>query len=135
MENQQNPIRGRLNAWLLRILDSYMDAKYGALKRRLFAEFPDTVVEIGAGSGANCRYLRRGTRLVAIEPNVHMHPHLRAAAACHHLALELRPLGADPLPRMDASAEVVICTLVLCTVSDPVAVVSDVRRVLRPGGR
>src|SRR6476619_369588 len=63
MKHQQNPVRGRLNAWLFRILDSYMDAKYGALKRRLFAELPDTVVEIGAGSGANCRYLRRGTLL------------------------------------------------------------------------
>ena len=135
MKHQQNPVRGRLNSWLLRILDSYMDAKYGALKRRLFAELPDTVVEIGAGSGANCRYFRRGARLVAIEPNVHMHPHLRAAAARHQLALELRPLGADPLPLADASAEVVICTLVLCTVPDPVAVVREVRRVLRPGGR
>src|SRR4029079_1924951 len=135
MKNQQNPVRGRLNAWLFRILDSYMDAKYGALKRRLFAELPDTVVEIGGGSGANCRYLRRGTRLVAIEPNVHMHPHLRAAAARHQLALELRPLGADRLPLADASGEAVTCTRVLCAVPDPVAVLREVRRVLRPGGR
>jgi SAM-dependent methyltransferase len=135
MKHQQHLLRGRFNAWLLRVLDSYMDGKYGALKRRLFADLPETVVELGAGSGANCRYLPRGTLLIAIEPNEHMHPHLRAAAARHQLALELRPVGADFLPLGDASAEVVICTLVLCTVSDPVAVLREVRRVLRPGGR
>src|SRR5262245_42054348 len=111
MKQQQNLIRGRFNAWLLRILDAYMDSKYGAHKRRLFRGLPETVIELGPGSGANCRYLRRGTRLVAIEPSVHMHPYLRAAAARHQLALDLRPLVADSLPLADASAEVVICTL------------------------
>ena len=35
----------------------------------------------------------------------------------------------------DASTETVISSLVLCTVSDPAAVLAEVRRILVPGGR
>jgi SAM-dependent methyltransferase len=35
----------------------------------------------------------------------------------------------------DASVDAVISSLVLCTVPDPAAVVAEVHRVLRPGGR
>ena len=37
----------------------------GRRKRRLFANLPPTVVEIGPGTGANLRYYRTGTRLEA----------------------------------------------------------------------
>ena len=35
----------------------------------------------------------------------------------------------------DASVETVICSLVLCTVGDPGAVLAEIRRILTPGGR
>lgn len=37
-----------------------------------------------------------------------------------------------PLP--DDSVDTVVCSLVLCTVTDPEAAVAEIRRVLRPGG-
>ena len=68
-----NRIRGRFNAWLFEALDDYMHARLGPAKTRLFAGVPGTVVEIGPGSGANLRYLPRGTHVIAIEPNIQMH--------------------------------------------------------------
>ena len=42
---------------------------------------------------------------------------------------------AEALPFADASFDVVVSTLVLCTCADPVAAIGELRRVLRPGGR
>jgi SAM-dependent methyltransferase len=41
---------------------------------------------------------------------------------------------AEALPFDDATFDTVVSTLVLCTVEDPTAALSEVARVLRPGG-
>lgn len=130
-----HPFRGRLNAWLLRALDGYADRKYRPVKRELFGGLPRTVLEIGAGDGANFRYLDPGTHVIALEPNLHMHSYLRAAAARHHVTVDVRAGVAEQIPLADESVEAVIASLVLCTVSDPARSLAEIRRVLRPGGR
>jgi ubiquinone/menaquinone biosynthesis C-methylase UbiE len=128
-------VRGPLNAWLLDALDGYMHRKYGSLKARLFGVVPANVVDLGAGSGANFRYFPPRTRVVAVEPNAHMHARLQRKAKQHALALELHEAGGETLALPDASVDFVCTSLVLCTVPDPARVVAEVRRVLRPGGR
>jgi SAM-dependent methyltransferase len=130
-----NPVRGRLNAWLFHTIDAYVHLMLGDRKRALFAGLPDTVVEIGPGTGANFRYYRPGTKVIAVEPNPHMHAALAAAARRWGIALDLRAEGAESIGLPDGAAEAVVSTLVLCTVPDPVAAVREARRVLRPGGR
>jgi len=110
LEIANHPVRDRFNAWLLHALDHYAHRKYRFVKRELFGGLPRTILEIGAGDGANFRYLAPGTHVVAVEPNVRMHAY-------------------------DASVEAVISSLVLCTVEDPERALAEVRRVLRPGGR
>jgi SAM-dependent methyltransferase len=132
---RDHPVRGRLNAVGWRLLERWMHARYGAWKERLFAELPGTVVELGPGSGANLRYLRPGTRLVGIEPNLHAHPVLRRAAARRGIDLELHAASAERIPLADASADAVVSTLVLCSVADRARVLAEVRRILRPGAR
>jgi ubiquinone/menaquinone biosynthesis C-methylase UbiE len=130
-----NPVRGRINAWFFRLMDGYVHYKLGARKRELFADLPSKVVELGPGTGANFRYLRPGTEVLAVEPNRHMHPALRAAAERYGIRLSLVDGSAESFALPDASAEAVICSLVLCSVRDPDAVIAEVRRVLAPGGR
>lgn len=115
--------------------ERYMHKQYGDLKQKLLADLPATVVELGSGAGANLRYLPRGTRLIAIEPNAYMHAPLRAAAAARGIELDLRSLKGEGLDLEAASVDFVFTSLVLCTVDDPAQVVREVRRVLRPKGR
>jgi len=130
-----NPVRGRLNAAVLRGADRYAHHLLGRRKRELFAGLPSTVVEIGPGTGANLRYYPAGTRLVAVEPNPYMHKPLLAAARRRGIEVELRAEGAERIGLPDASADAVVSTLVLCTVPDPAAAVREIGRILRPGGR
>ena len=135
IEIAHHPVRDHLNAWLLHALDDYAHRKYRLVKRELFGGLPRTILEIGAGDGANFRYLAPGTHVVAVEPNVRMHPYLHEAARLHGVTVDVRPGVAERLPMPDASVEAVISSLVLCTVEDPERALAEVRRVLRPGGR
>jgi len=130
-----HPVRGRLNAWFFRALDEYMHAKYADIKAGLLREAPPVVVELGPGSGANLRYLAPGTRLIAVEPNVHMHPLLRQRARQFGVDLDLHGLAGEALDLPSASADFVFSSLVLCSVEHPARVIAEVRRVLKPGGR
>lgn len=128
-------MRGRVNAWFFTFMDWYLHWKYARLKERLFSGLPSTVVEIGSGVGANFRYLPRGTRVVAFEPNVHMHAQLARTAQRFDVEVEIHDRGAESLDLPDESVDAVICSLVLCTVADPMQSLAEIRRVLRPGGR
>jgi ubiquinone/menaquinone biosynthesis C-methylase UbiE len=117
-----------------RVQASY-DARMAPLKEALFADLSGTVVEIGPGTGANLLHLPRDVHWIGIEPNPHMQARLRQRAAATGIAAEFRPASAQGLELDDASVDVVLSTLVLCSVPDPAAVLVEVRRVLRPGGR
>lgn len=132
---RSHPVRGPLNAAFFWLAGGMFDRLLHSRKRRVYADLPDTVVELGSGVGANLRYLPSGSRLIAVEPNPAMHRRLRRAADRHGVRLDLRALPAERTDLPDASAEVVLSSLVLCSVADPARVLDEVRRVLRPGGR
>ncbi|GAA4773356.1 class I SAM-dependent methyltransferase [Actinomycetospora chlora] len=130
-----HPVRGRLNAAFFRLVDGAVHRLLGERKAALFADLPATLVELGAGTGANMRYYAPGTRVIAIEPNPSMHGPLRASAARYGIDLEIRAVGAEDTGLPDGCVDAVVSTLVLCTVVDPAAALAEARRVLRPGGR
>ena len=129
-----NPVRGRFNAWFLAAIDGYLHAKYAHIKSRMLSGTPPVIVEIGPGAGANLRYMPRGTRLIAVEPNRRMHPLLRWKARKLGIDLDLRGLAGENMDLPNASADFVFSSLVLCTVDDPQKVVAEIHRILKPGG-
>jgi len=130
-----NPIRGRFNSWLLAKFEDDLHEEVGSRKAEHIGSLAGTVVEIGAGNGANFRYYPPGVQVVAYEPNPYMHDRLRASAKAYDLDLELRAASAERLDFEDDTVDAVVCTLVLCTVPDPIRIIGEVRRVLKPGGR
>ncbi|MDT7743628.1 MAG: hypothetical protein QOE59_2706 [Actinomycetota bacterium] len=126
--------RGPFNAAFFSVMGPNLEWNLRRHKRRVFADLPGNVVELGSGVGANLRYLSPGSTLVAVEPNPHMHPRLRAAAARRGVHLDLRERVAERTGLPDHGVETVISSLVLCSVADPAEVLAEVRRILRPGG-
>jgi ubiquinone/menaquinone biosynthesis C-methylase UbiE len=130
-----HPILSRINSWFFQAMDGYAHWKLGAAKSALFSTLPPTVVELGSGTGANLRYLDRGTRLIAVEPNPHMHAPLLRRARARGIDVEISSVTGEAVDLPDASADAVISTLVLCSVHDVTATLRQVLRILRPGGR
>ncbi|WP_247828151.1 class I SAM-dependent methyltransferase [Arthrobacter antioxidans] len=128
--------RSAFNAWVFRALDPYFNYTLTRHKNGAFAGLaPGTVVELGAGAGANLDRLPTGTHLIAVEPNERMHAGLRQRASERGVRMTLVSGVAEALPLPDGSVDDVVCTLVLCTVPDLEQTLNEVRRVLRPGGR
>ena len=130
-----NPARGRFNSMFFQVMGGYINGHMHERKTKAFADLPPNVVELGSGVGANLGYLPAGAHLIAIEPNPYMHARLRRAARRYGVGLEIRNALGERIDLPDASVEAVISSLVLCTVSDPAAVLAEIRRILRPGGR
>ncbi len=130
-----HPIRSRFNAWFMAKAEPGMHLEYGERKQRLLGEIPPTVVELGPGCGANFRYYPAGTRVIAVEPNPAMLGPMRSQADRHGIEIDLRHAGAEGIDLESGSADLVVCTLVLCSVRDPEQVLREARRVLGPRGR
>ncbi|MBI5851998.1 MAG: methyltransferase domain-containing protein [Planctomycetes bacterium] len=109
-----------------------------AWRRDLLLDVGGEVLEIGAGTGLDLPHYRRDaiTRLVLAEPDAAMRRRLaRCVERENWSRAELADARAESLPFPDASFDVVVSTLVLCSVADPALVLSEVRRVLRATGR
>ena len=109
-----------------------------SFKEELFANVRrgDTVVEIGIGGGPNLQYYgKRAKRVVAVEPNLAFDTFASDEAQATGTNLEVREGVAEALPFPDASVDVVVGTMVLCSVTSVAASLAEVRRVLKPGGR
>ena len=104
-------------------------------RRRLLEGLSGRVVEIGAGDGANFSlYPATVDELIAVEPERNLRGHAEAAAAGAPVEVSVVSAFADDLPLETGSVDAVVVSLVLCTVPNQAAALSEARRVLRPGG-
>lgn len=105
-------------------------------RRQLITGVGGTVLEIGAGTGANLpAYGRQVERLLLLEPDPTMRRRVRGRAAAAGRGDALVMAGsAARLPLRDASVDAVVSTLVLCSVGPPERALAEIRRVLRPDG-
>ncbi len=131
----------RMNRLMARIYDRMLrrseEAGLTAIRRDALADARGDVLEIGAGTGLNLRaYPRQGiTRIVATEPNPAMSRHIEQKLDQAPAPVEIVAASAERLPFPDATFDTVVGTLVLCEPEDPAAVVEEIARVLKPGGR
>ncbi|WP_024876510.1 class I SAM-dependent methyltransferase [Saccharomonospora piscinae] len=106
----------------------------GRRRHDLLHGLTGTVLDVGAGTGANLQHLRAAERIVATEPDPAMRRRLERRTGEAAAPVEIRDAPAESLPFPDGSFDAVVFTLVLCTVADPDAALAEARRVLRRDG-
>jgi len=106
-------------------------------RKRWVPQAKGEVLEIGAGSGLNFAFYdaAKVTRVVGVEPSAPLLDKARARAASCPFPVDLVALAGERLPFDDGCFDSVVTTYTLCSVASPGAVLSEMRRVLRPGGK
>lgn len=103
-------------------------------RRGLLGSIAGEVLEIGAGTGVNLpHYSDAALRVQLCEPDPDMRSRLRKKAR-HDARMQVLEHGVEEMPFAEGAFDAVVSTLVLCSVPDPARALSEVHRVLKPGG-
>jgi ubiquinone/menaquinone biosynthesis C-methylase UbiE len=93
------------------------------------------VLEIGFGSGLNVpAYPEAVTEVLAVDPSLYGRKLGAERLAEATIPVSFVALHAERLPVDDDSIDCVLSTMTLCTIPDLDSALSEIRRVLKPGG-
>jgi len=95
------------------------------------------VFELGCGGGLNQQFYDNEavTSFSGIDPHAGLLSWAKEAAEARGWPADIREGVGENIPFPDRSFDSVVCTFTLCSVDDPSQVMSEMRRILKPGGQ
>ena len=129
---------GFYDSWLFpRVLDRVMrQQQMIPFRESIGRAASGRVLDVGVGSGLNLPfYGDQIERVFGVDPSSELLHFAEERARKTSTPVELLRGCGEALPIEDMSIDTVVVTFTLCTVRNATAVLSEMRRVLRPGGR
>lgn len=124
-------------AWLQKKWkDEKLHPSTEVFKRKYISTVSGRVLEIGPGAGSNFHWLPKDIEYVGIESNKPVIETLQTEAHTHgFLKVEIFHAYGEQIPIPNSSCDAVIATYVLCSVKSQGAVLREIMRVLKLGGK
>ncbi len=106
------------------------------LRRDVVPQARGRVFELGCGGGINQQLydLSVVTGFSGLDPSGKLLDYARAEAVKKGWDADIRQGFGEAIPFGDESFDTVVCTFTLCSVNDQTQTLSELRRVLKPGG-
>ena len=120
---------------LPRLIDVALGAPFEDIRARVTSALEGDVLEVGFGSGRNVPHYPAAVRRVqAVDPAVAARALAAPRVAASHARVDYVGVDGARLPLDDGSVDHVLITWTLCSIPDAGGALSEVHRVLRPGG-
>lgn len=116
---------------------TFMDnvGKNARVKKDMFSRVKGKVLEVGIGTGHTLRYYPQKGDFTGIDISEKMLRKAEKKAQRNSKPVKLEVMDAQKMRFPDETFETVLTTYVFCSVLDPVKGLSEIKRVLKPGGR
>jgi ubiquinone/menaquinone biosynthesis C-methylase UbiE len=111
------------------------DRRFASHKRRLFAKMYGKSLMVATGTGNDFKYFPPGQDIVALDISPKMLEKAAPRAAGYPGTLTLREMDVCNLDYPDNMFDTVVTVCTFCSVPKPVVGLSELRRVLKPGGQ
>jgi ubiquinone/menaquinone biosynthesis C-methylase UbiE len=105
-------------------------------RSQLLANAFGNALEIGFGTGLNlAHYPESVCKITTVDPNVGMHRIAQKRIKLARIEVDQRVLSSERLPFEDNCFDCAVSTFTLCSIREVNHALSDVYRVLKPGGK
>ena len=105
------------------------------LRSRYVSQAKGRVLEMGIGSGLNLSHYGSDVQVVVgVDPAAELTEKAQERADRVAFPVEVMGISGEELPIENDSFDTLVCTWTLCSIPDAEQAVSEMRRVLKPGG-
>lgn len=125
----------RTPSWLRYVQEIGGAQRRAFAQKELFANMGESVLFVAAGSGLNFANFPPHREIVAIDVNVEALCRAQGRAESYDGELKLMEADVQKLPFQEASFDTVATASTFCSVPNPGQGLSELYRVLKPGGR